>query len=272
MRTEDVADPVVAAASRTPFEAARRVFVLERVDTMNDEVANRLLKTLEEPARFVHLILLTDALGQVIPTVVSRCQLVRFDRLPAERIAAELERAGVPAGRAAACARLAIGNLERGAVAGLRGGRGAAAKTWTRCCPPPSPAARPPDAPEPWRALLERAEERRAEAEERVAEARDARLEGEPKGRERGALERGFEEAARREGRRARTEVLDLGLTLAALGLPRPRLHRRRAPSSPHSIPIEQPRSRQPPARATRAGCARPPSAARTFGSRSRST
>ena len=42
---------------------------------MNDEVANRLLKTLEEPAPFVHLILLTDALGQVIPTVVSRCQL-----------------------------------------------------------------------------------------------------------------------------------------------------------------------------------------------------
>ena len=58
MRTEDVDEPVVAAASRTPFEASRRVFVLERVDTMNDEVANRLLKTLEEPARFVHLILL----------------------------------------------------------------------------------------------------------------------------------------------------------------------------------------------------------------------
>ena len=59
------------AATRTPFEASRRVFVLERVDTMNDEVANRLLKTLEEPAPFVHLILLTDALGRVIETVVS---------------------------------------------------------------------------------------------------------------------------------------------------------------------------------------------------------
>ena len=113
MRTEDVADPVVAASSRTPFEASRRVFVLERVDTMNDEVANRLLKTLEEPARFVHLILLTDALGQVLPTVVSRCQPVRFDPLPSERIAADLERSGVPAAQAAACARLALGNLER---------------------------------------------------------------------------------------------------------------------------------------------------------------
>jgi DNA polymerase III subunit delta' len=87
MRVEDVDQAVVAAATRTPFEASRRVFVLERVDTMNDEVANRLLKTLEEPAHFVHLILLTDALGRVLETVVSRCQPVRFDPLPAARIA-----------------------------------------------------------------------------------------------------------------------------------------------------------------------------------------
>ncbi len=48
MRVDDIEEPVVAAATHTPFESRRRVFVLERVDTMNDEVANRLLKTLEE--------------------------------------------------------------------------------------------------------------------------------------------------------------------------------------------------------------------------------
>src|SRR6266480_7222826 len=95
MRVSDVDEPVVAAATRTPFEAARRVFVLERADTMNDEVANRMLKTLEEPPDFVHLILLTDALGQVLETVVSRCQLVRFDPLPADRIEAILVEEGV---------------------------------------------------------------------------------------------------------------------------------------------------------------------------------
>src|SRR5215207_5427739 len=52
--------PVVTAAARTPFEATRRVFVIERADTMNDESANRMLKTLEEPPSFVHLLLLTD--------------------------------------------------------------------------------------------------------------------------------------------------------------------------------------------------------------------
>src|ERR671923_223417 len=113
MRVEDVDEPVVAAATRTPFEASRRVFVLERVDTLNDQAANRMLKTLEEPPAFVHLILLTDAPGRVIETVVSRCQLVRFEPLPAMRIAATLESEGVPAERAHACARLALGNVER---------------------------------------------------------------------------------------------------------------------------------------------------------------
>ena len=70
---------------------------------------------------------------------------------------------------------------------------------------------------EPWRPLLERAERRRAEAEEEVAAAAVERLELEPKGRERKALEKELEEAAKRDGRRARTEVLDLALTLTAL-------------------------------------------------------
>src|SRR3954447_24294147 len=113
MRVSDVHGPVVAAAGRTPFESKRRVFVLERVDTMNDEVANRLLKTLEEPASYVHLILMTDQLGRVLETVVSRCQLVRFEPLPAATIASHLEAEGVPAERAVACARLSLGNAAR---------------------------------------------------------------------------------------------------------------------------------------------------------------
>jgi hypothetical protein len=39
----DIEEPVVAAAMRTPFESARRVFVIEAVDTMNDQAANRML-------------------------------------------------------------------------------------------------------------------------------------------------------------------------------------------------------------------------------------
>ena len=213
MRVEDVNEPVIAAATRTPFEASRRVFVLERVDTLNDQAANRMLKTLEEPPAFVHLILLTDALGRVMETVVSRCQLVRFEPLPAARIAAALEAEGAPAERAHACARLALGNAARArflasaageelrgdvehfVASALAGGRGE----------------------EPWRPLLERAEQRRLEAEDAAAAERAERLELEPKGRERRAIERELEEAAKRDGRRARTAVLDLALSLTGL-------------------------------------------------------
>jgi len=218
MRRADVAQAVVDAAGRTPFEASRRVFVLERVDALNDEAANSLLKTLEEPASFVHLILLTDSLGQVMETVISRCQPVRFDPLPPARLAQALEAEGVEPGRALACARLALGNGERARLLASEDGQGLLGDAGAMVRVALGSSGDGGDA-EPWQGLLARAEERREQAEAEVATARDERLDGEPKGRERTALERQFEEMAKREGRRARTAVLDLGLTLVALTL-----------------------------------------------------
>ena len=214
MRVEDIEEPVVAAATHTPFESRRRVFVLERVDTMNDEVANRLLKTLEEPAHFVHLILLTDQLGQVIDTVVSRCQLVRFDPLPRERIAERLEARGVEPERADAAARLALGDGRRAEF--LAGEEGRALRADVEALVRAA-LADADGAAEPWRALLERAEEAREQAEDQIAERKKQRLEMEPKDRERRSLEKEFDETAKRAGRRARTQILELGLELATL-------------------------------------------------------
>jgi len=227
MRVDDVEERVIVAATRTPFEARRRVFVLEGAETMNDEVANRMLKTLEEPASFVHLLLVTDALSRVLETVVSRCQLVRFDPLPVARIAAALEREGVRSDRAGGCARLALGSQRRGRFLASEDGetlRNEVARLIGHALadPDPDPDAdsevRPADAfEEPWQALLERAEHSRAEAEAAVAREQAARLELEPKGRARSALSRDFDEAAKRDGRRARTAVLELALDLAAI-------------------------------------------------------
>jgi DNA polymerase-3 subunit delta' len=185
---------------------------------MNDEVANRLLKTLEEPPDFVHLILLTDALGQVLETVVSRCQLVRFDPLSPERIAAKLESEGIDFARAGACGRLALGNAARARFLASDEGAGLRddVERWVSAV---LAGERRPDSggAEPWRALLARADARCDEAQEAIAATAKDRLESEPKGRDRKALEKEFEETAKRDGRRARTEVLDLGIELAAL-------------------------------------------------------
>src|SRR5262249_17190077 len=96
MLVGDVEEAVVAAAAVTPFEANRRVFVIERADTLIEQAANKMLKTLEEPAPFVHIVLLSDRLAEVLPTIRSRCQLVRFDALTVAQLAERVGRHGVP--------------------------------------------------------------------------------------------------------------------------------------------------------------------------------
>src|SRR5580692_523251 len=133
MLVADIEQPVVAAATRTPFESARRVFVIERAETMNDQAANRMLKTLEEPPAFTHLLLLADRREDVLATIASRCQHVRFDPLPAALMAARLD--GVDGERARACARLALGDA--GLATRLASDEGAAlrarAEEFARC-------------------------------------------------------------------------------------------------------------------------------------------
>jgi DNA polymerase-3 subunit delta' len=214
MRVDDVEEAVIGAATRTPFEAARRVFVLERVDTMNDEVANRMLKTLEEPAHFVHLILLTDSIGRVLDTVKSRCQLVRFDPLPPATLAASLAAEGIPDDRAAASARLALGNGERARLLASDEGLALRAEAERMVRTALAGGGSTPDDLQPWRGLLDRAEDRRRGVEEAAAEESERMAGLAPKGRERRAVERELEEAAKRDGRRAHTGIIELGLNL----------------------------------------------------------
>ena len=104
-----VRELVRQAASR-PFEGARRVFVL-RADTLNVQAANALLKTLEEPEGGAVFILLATSLEGVLPTIVSRAQVVRFEPVPLDEVVAFLMDRGHPEEEA----RLA-GALGRGSV------------------------------------------------------------------------------------------------------------------------------------------------------------
>jgi DNA polymerase-3 subunit delta' len=213
MLRRDVDEAVVAAAARTPFEASFRVFVLERADTMNDEAANALLKTLEEPAAYVVLLLLTDRPTQVLPTIASRCQPVRFDPPPPAELAARLQARGAAPEQAEAAARLSLGDGERALA--LAAGDGAALRAHAEA------GARAPlhgrtGAERPWLALLElaaaRAAAARAEHEERLADE----LQYIPR-KEHRKREIEFGEQARRAERRAQTAALDHGLQLAGL-------------------------------------------------------
>src|SRR5947209_6761709 len=206
----DIEEPVIAAASKTPFEANSRVFVIERVDELGDEAANRMLKTLEEPAAFVHLILLTDRLAEVLPTIRSRCQLVRFDAPSSEQVAEALHAEGVELASARACARLALGDADRATTLAGEAGQAlrASAEMLARAA-----LAEDGAPPTPWAALL-RAVRSAGEAVTRQLETRrDAELELYPK-KERKRIETEWTERIRRARRRTETSALDLGLQL----------------------------------------------------------
>jgi DNA polymerase III subunit delta' len=212
MLVADIEGPVVAAATRTPFESARRVFVIEAVDTMNDQAANRMLKTLEEPAAFVHLLLLTDRREDVLPTITSRCQQVRFDPLPARSIAAALD--GVEDGRALACARLALGDASRAARLASAEGETlrANAEAFVRAALLGETGERP------WLELLDAAKLAGSRAGEEAQERLAGELELIPS-KERKRYEREGLDARRRGERRTRTRTLDLALGLIELWL-----------------------------------------------------
>jgi DNA polymerase-3 subunit delta' len=210
MRREDVDEPVIGAAGHTPFEAAYRVFVIERADTMGDPVANALLKTLEEPPAYVVLLLLTDRPSQVLPTIASRCQPVRFDAPTAAALAQQMAARGAAPAQAEAAARLSLGDGERALA--LATGDGAALRAHAEAF------ARGPLHGEPGAAgpLLEVAYARGA-AERAAYEARlGDELAYLPR-KEHRRRETELGEEARRAERRARTAALDHGLQLAGL-------------------------------------------------------
>ena len=73
-------------ANFRPFEGTARVFIIEDAEYMNDQSANALLKTLEEPEPATHLVLTTTNPTALLATIRSRCQTIQFAPIAAEEI------------------------------------------------------------------------------------------------------------------------------------------------------------------------------------------
>ena len=79
--------------SRPPLESARSIVVLEQAETMGEGAANGLLKTLEEPGKAA-LILIAPTVDSLLPTLISRCQKIQFNRLNPAAMAEVLQQRG----------------------------------------------------------------------------------------------------------------------------------------------------------------------------------
>ena len=218
---EEVRERVIRAAAYRPFEGGKRVFVVESAEAMRDESQNALLKTLEEPPEFVHLILLSSEPEALLETVASRCQPIDFAPLPPAVLEAELAAEGPDSGdlgggsaqppeEIAAAARLAAGNLELARL--LLGERGRELRSEAERCITAALLGEVSSAP--WKRLLDRAE---AAGEETEAAARESLEEESKSGLKR--TSRDIAEESKRAGRRRRTEILDLAFKLCAAWL-----------------------------------------------------
>lgn len=210
---EELRERVIAAVAYRPFEGERRVFVVEAAEAMAEESQNALLKTLEEPPAFAHLILITTEPEALLETVRSRCREVRFARLAPEVVEARLDPA-TDIDERRAVARLCDGDAARAAFLLTDEGRALRAAVEAVA----GAAATGELAAAPWTALLEAAD---AAGEREAAAVRAAAEEAEESAAERGGQAarrraRDAEDLARRASRRARTQALDLGLGLLA--------------------------------------------------------
>ena len=259
---EEVRERVIRASAYRPFEGGKRVFVVEAAEAMRDESQNALLKTLEEPPDFVHLILLSSEPAGLLETIASRCQPVDFAPLPVDAVEAVLE--GDP-DEVAAAARLSAGDVELARL--LLSERGREVRGQAERLAGAALDQEKAGGEAPWKPLLEAAERAGEDAEALAREALEAEREA---GLKRSA--RDVADQAKRAGRRRRTELLDLGLGSHGDLVPRPRRGRRRRPRrrlQPRP-PLRGSASR-PPA-STPAAPAAPPSWSRTPAAASTST
>ena len=111
LRTE-----ILPLAQFAPFEAASTFFIFPEADVsfpvFQPEAANALLKTLEEPRPNVHFILTSERPDSLLPTIRSRCQRVRFGRLPNAVLRDILQSEGVPEDSIAAAIALSAGRAD----------------------------------------------------------------------------------------------------------------------------------------------------------------
>ncbi|HMO71597.1 MAG TPA: DNA polymerase III subunit delta' [Paracoccaceae bacterium] len=97
--------------SLSAADGGRRVVILDSADEMNTSAANAILKLLEEPPAHVTFLIVAHQPARLLPTIRSRCRVLRLAPLSPPDLAEALALAGAPAGDPAALAELAGGSV-----------------------------------------------------------------------------------------------------------------------------------------------------------------
>ncbi|MFR1564434.1 MAG: ATP-binding protein [Anaerotignum faecicola] len=91
---EDVREQLLETVDLKPFQYEKKIYIIEKADTLNIQSQNALLKTLEEPPAHVVFLLLAERAEAFLPTILSRVVVMKIRPLSAETIADYLMQAG----------------------------------------------------------------------------------------------------------------------------------------------------------------------------------
>lgn len=92
--------------SKSGVESKRKLFIIEDIEKMTQNAANSLLKFLEEPEGDTTALLITTAKQRLLPTILSRCQVIHFPVQPLEKRIKELEERGLTLSQASLTSRI----------------------------------------------------------------------------------------------------------------------------------------------------------------------
>ena len=83
---DQIREKIVNKAYEKPIISNKKVYVINDADKMNEPAQNALLKTLEEPPQYVVIILIVSNDNAILPTIKSRCVIVKFNSLTNDEI------------------------------------------------------------------------------------------------------------------------------------------------------------------------------------------
>jgi len=86
--------------AKKSVESTRKFYMIHHADKMTPNAANSLLKFLEEPSSHTTAILMTENIHQILPTILSRCQILKFTPLPKKEMISLLIESGIRSDRA----------------------------------------------------------------------------------------------------------------------------------------------------------------------------
>lgn len=111
---DDIRSQLNNNISIKPYSGSYKIYIIPDADKMTEQAQNALLKTIEEPPEYAVILLLTDNMDSLLPTILSRCVTLNLKTVKADLIEKYLmERCKVPDYMARISARFSQGNVGR---------------------------------------------------------------------------------------------------------------------------------------------------------------